>query len=137
SLWLALMVRPVDLADPNALERAREELKGKTLSLGLVPAPEAAEGRRVGPGEQPGAETRAVLQFQLPSLPAHGALPEEESRRNAVYRVLSTAELPDLPVVVDVPLPSTVEELRLWTNLNPLESGTRDFPPALDTEEQE
>lgn len=136
SLWLALMVRPVDLADPNALERAREELKGKTLSLGLVPAPEA-EGRRVGPGDQPGAETRAVLQFQLPSLPPNGALPDEESGRNALYRVLSTAELPDLPVVVDVPLPSTVEELRLWTNLNPLESGTRDFPPALDNDEQE
>jgi hypothetical protein len=136
SLWLALMVRPVDLADPNAVERAREDIKGKTLSLGLVPAA-GEQGRRVAPGEQPGAEARAVLQFQLPSLPPGGALSEVEAERNARYRVLSSVELPEQPVVVDVPLPSTVEELRLWTNLNPLEAGTRDFPPALANEEQE
>jgi hypothetical protein len=136
ALWVALLLRPADRKLPDALKRAREELKGKVLTVGLAPAGDTG-GRQLVPNGQARPEGSAVLQFQLPRLPPEGKLPETAAERNASWRTLATAEVPAEPVVVDVPLPSTVAELELWTNLDPLEAGTRDFPPALDDEELE
>ncbi|MBZ4417841.1 baseplate J/gp47 family protein [Myxococcus sp. RHSTA-1-4] len=134
ALWVALLLRPADRKLPDALKRAREELKGKVLTVGLAPAGDTG-GRNLVPNGQVRPEGSAVLQFQLPKLPAEGKLPETAAERNASWRTLATAEVPAEPVVVDVPLPSSVAELELWTNMDPLEAGTRDFPPALDDEE--
>ncbi|RKH77984.1 hypothetical protein D7Y21_36490 [Corallococcus sp. AB045] len=139
TLWVALMLREADR--PRAGEdwehkrgEAREALLGKTLSLGLVPVVDE-EGRSVSPGSgsAPGGQP-AVLQFQLPSLPPRGELPGRPGQRNASYRSLTSLEVPTGPAVADIPLPSSREELELWTNLDPLEAGTLDFPPALDNE---
>ncbi|RKH46957.1 baseplate J/gp47 family protein [Corallococcus sicarius] len=135
SLWVALLLRPADKKLPKALKRAREAIQGKVLTLGIVPA-ETAHGRRLPPGGQATPTGAAVLQFQLPRLPPGGVLPEDPALRNASWRTLATAEVPSAPVVVDIPLPATEAELSLWSNLDPLEAGTRDFPPALDNEEQ-
>ncbi|MCP3137358.1 baseplate J/gp47 family protein [Pyxidicoccus xibeiensis] len=136
ALWVALLLRPADRKLPDALKRAREELKGKVLTVGLAPAGDTG-GRDLVPNGQARPEGSAVLQFQLPRLPPEGKLPESAAERNASWRTLATAEVPAEPTVVDVPLPSSVAELELWTNLDPLEAGTRDFPPALDDEELE
>ncbi|AKJ02892.1 putative phage baseplate assembly protein [Archangium gephyra] len=141
SLWVALMLRETDT--PRGTEtwqdkrkEAREALLGKTLSLGLVPAVDE-QGRRLVPVGPARDEELVVLQFQLPALPPGGVLPGVPGERNASYRTLSTLELPDEPVVADITLPSSLEQLELWSNLDPLEAGSRDFPPALDNEEQE
>ena len=136
ALWVALLLRPADRKLPDALTRAREELKGKVLTVGLAPAG-GAEGRDLVPNGQARPVGSAVLQFQLPRLPVDGKLPEDPALRNASWRTLVTSEMPTEPSVVDVPLPSTLAELELWTNLDPLEAGTRDFPPSLDDEDLE
>ncbi len=135
ALWVALMLRPVHKPYEEMLPQAREALAGKTLSLGLVPATGAA-GQRLPPGGPASNGGTAVIQFQLPSLPPGGLLPENPDQRNASYRTLATLEVPSEPVVVDIPLPSNPAELGLWMNMDPLEEGTRDFPPALDNEDQ-
>ncbi|MFP2909880.1 hypothetical protein ACLESD_33540, partial [Pyxidicoccus sp. 3LFB2] len=138
ALWVALLLRPADLKLAPEPEKARtqlrELLKGKVLTVGLAPAGDTG-GRELVPNGQARPEGSAVLQFQLPRLPPDGRLPETAAERNASWRTLATAEVPAEPVVVDVPLPSSVAELALWSNLDPLEAGTRDFPPALDDEE--
>ncbi len=134
ALWVALLLRPADKKLSDPLKLAREALKGKILTLGLAPAGDD-QGRQLVPNGQARPTGTAVLQFQLPRLPPGGVLPQDPTLRNAAWRTLATVEIPTEPIVVDIPLPSTEEELRLWTNLDPLEAGTRDFPPALDNEE--
>ncbi|RJS18805.1 hypothetical protein DRW03_24405 [Corallococcus sp. H22C18031201] len=135
ALWVALLLRPADKRLPDAATHAREALRGRVLTLGIVPA-ETSNGRSLPPGERATPTGSAVLQFQVPRLPPGGVLPEDPALRNAAWRTLTTVEVPASPTVVDIALPATEEELRLWTNLDPLEAGTRDFPPALDNEEQ-
>ncbi|HEY9283077.1 MAG TPA: baseplate J/gp47 family protein, partial [Pyrinomonadaceae bacterium] len=55
--------------------------------------------------------------------------------RVAQYRALVASAATDvltMPGVVQITLPARKEELRLWTNLDPLEAGVGDFPPALE-----
>jgi hypothetical protein len=135
SLWLALLLRPSDKPYAAQLDRTREALLGKTLSLGIVPAPESV-GRELRPGGPARAGALAVLNFQIPSLPPLGKLPENTDERSASYRTLKTTEVPASPSVVELTLPASVDELKLWSNLDPLEAGAGDFPPSLDGMEQ-
>ena len=127
SLWIALLARATDMttvADP--LARAREAIEGKTLSLGLVP--ELAQGSRDlrAGGMVPNRSARIEY-----SIPAGGAL---DATRVPRYRQLDPAPSADVlavPGIVQVTLPSAAD-LQLWSNLDPLESGVGDFPPAID-----
>jgi hypothetical protein len=133
SLWIALLLRPTDKPYAAQVDAVREALLNKTLSLGVVPAPEAS-GIELPPGGAAPASALAMLNFQIPSLPPDGKLPEND--RTARYRTIKTANVPTDPSVVEITLPATVEELALWSNLDPLESGAGDFPPSLDGMEQ-
>jgi len=135
SLWIALLVRTGDKPYPDAIAAAREQLAGKTVSIGIVPSPRGG-GASVPPGGAAPPEALAELRFQLPSLPSGGVLPEAPAQRNAQYRTLVSIPVPSRPVVADVQLPPTPAELSLWTNLDPLEAGTLDFPPALEDSDQ-
>jgi len=137
SLWIALLLRPNDKPAAARIDPVREALLGKTLSLGIVPAIDDA-GKRLPPGGSAGASSGglATLDFQLPSLPSNGKLPENTGDRNASYRTIASVEVPANPIVAQIELPGTAAELSLWTNLDPLEAGTRDFPPSLDGMEQ-
>jgi hypothetical protein len=137
SLWLALLVRAADKPAENT-ERAREELRnrvreqiaGKTLSLGLVPSLVDAS-RHLAPGGQDAAEDMPRLQFEMP---IGGTLPVVASQRVPRYRLLDAAGPADVlaqPGVMQITLPAAAE-LRLWDNLDPLEAGVMDFPPALE-----
>jgi hypothetical protein len=133
SLWIALLLRPTDKPYASQIESVREALVNKTLSLGIVPAPEYL-GRELPPGGPARTNGAAVLNFQIPSLPPEGKLPESD--RKAQYRTIQTTEVPIGPSVVELTLPASVGELGLWTNLDPLEAGAGNFPPSLEGMEQ-
>jgi hypothetical protein len=139
SLWVALMLRAgADRPYERNLERAREALGGKTLSLGVVPSL-AGAGRGLPPGGVTGADGAGLVEYSIPKVARGGRL--EKDARGApaprYQRLLAAASADVLvePGVVQLTLPPA-SELRLWDDLDPLESGVGDLPPALEDTEQ-
>ena len=122
-LWIALLLRtPSEL-----LTQAREKIAGKTLTVGIVPQiTEEDAQRRLTPGGGTAVATASIT-IEIPRVPPAG-LPES---RQPSYRPLATATVPLEPAVFDVVLPE-VAQLNLWDNLDPLEAGTGELPPALN-----
>jgi hypothetical protein len=127
SLWIALLARAGDMnVVTSPVTKAREAIAGKTLSLGVVP--ELAQGSRdLRAG---GATPERLSQIEY-SIPTGGAL---DASRLPKYRQLVPIPSGDVllvPGVVQLTLPA-VPELGMWTNLDPLEPGVGDFPPAIE-----
>jgi hypothetical protein len=140
SAWIALLVRASDKPTENT-EKAREELRekvreaiaGKTISLGVVPAIDQAT-RQLSPGGTANPEGEQLLQYLIPNVRADGLLPADPNQRVPQYKALIASprgNVLDTPGVVELTLPSAAE-LRLWSNLDPLEQGVGDFPPSLE-----
>ncbi len=140
SAWIALMVRANDKPAENT-EKAREELRelvreaiaGKTISLGVVPAIDQAT-RQLSPGGTANPEGEPLLQYLIPNVRSDGLLPADPNQRLPQYKALIASprgNVLDTPGVVEITLPSA-PELRLWSNLDPLEQGVGDFPPSLE-----
>jgi hypothetical protein len=129
SLWIALLVRASDKPYDQTIDDAREAIGGKTLNLGLVPYFDVPQ-RTLTPGTPP-AETQNLLNYQLPAIPESGGLSTTPSERVPAYQTLATSEVPIDPVVIQITLPPA-EQLTLWNNFDPLESGVGDFPPNLE-----
>ena len=132
SLWIALLLRSTD-KPAEVMDAAREAIAGKTLSLGIVPALEDVT-RRLSPGGRANPEGATLLQYQIPRIPESGGLPTDPLQRIPQYKSLEASAQTDVlaaPGIVDITLP-TVNELKLWNNLDPLEPGAGDFPPALE-----
>ena len=140
SLWIALMVRSGDKPAGNT-EAAREDLRnkvreaiaGKTISLGFVPATDEAT-RQLAPGGLANPEGEGLLQYLIPNIPTDGLLPDDPTQRVPKYKPVDARPLVDVlenPGVVEITLPP-VPDLKLWTNLDPLEQGVGDFPPSLE-----
>lgn len=135
SVWIALLLRASDAADPSLLDArrrdARQALAGKTLSLGIVPSIDEPTATLTPTGlVRPGSDSTLAY-----SLPVGGALPSDPSQRLPQYRPLdavSTANPLLDPAVVQLSLPQDENAFALWTNLDPLESGVGDFPPTLE-----
>lgn len=125
SLWLALLARPTD-----DVVSARQALAGKTLTLGIMPAL-SEEGSALYPRGPSLAGDRPTLVFELPNT----------GSGNASYARLTPRSDYDLlsrPGVLELVLPSRVDQLGYWDNLDPLESGVGDFPPSLaDTDDED
>lgn len=140
SAWVALMVRasdkPVDdseAAKEDLRNKVREAIAGKTISLGIVPAIEAAT-RVLAPGGSANPEGEPLLQYLIPNVRSDGLLPTDPTQRVPQYRPLVASPLGNVlesPGVVEITLPSAAE-LKLWSNLDPLEQGVADFPPSLE-----
>ena len=138
TLWIALAARRADVAGlkADALEatllQARKAIAGKTLTLGLVPqiVDASIDLRPGGAAQAPGAGWRC----SIAQPPADGLLPEHADERVPRYRPLSVVGDAVLarPGTVQIPLPGEAAELQLWRNLEPLEAGVGDFPPAVD-----
>lgn len=134
SLWIALLARSdsVDPAAPDPLQAVREVLGGRTLSLGLVPALDASAAQLLPAG---GAQSKSLLRFELPSVPASGRLPRDSSGRPApAYTPLDAVTEVDVlaqPGVVQLRLPAA-DQLRVWSDVDPLEGGVGVMPPTLD-----
>jgi hypothetical protein len=140
ALWIALLVRAGDKPADNTArardalkEEVRKQLAGRTLSLGVVPALGDAS-RVLSPGGQASPQDEPLLTVQLPRVPPGGALPLDPAQRVPAYQTLPTSYAEDVlaqPGLVQITLPGAAE-LTSWTNLDPLEAGVGDFPPALD-----
>lgn len=134
SLWVALMVRATDRPYPQAVEDARRAIGGKTLALGVVPALADAR-RKLSPGGRADREGITLLQFLMPLVQPDGTLEKDEAGTPAPrYRPLDSGATNDVlsePGVVQLTLPAAAE-LKLWENIDPLESGVGDLPPALE-----
>jgi hypothetical protein len=126
ALWLAL------LAPPNAaLAAVAQAIAGKTLSLGLVPHVDERPPTMgtAGQGSSSG-EPAALIGYALPQVVA----PAAGDKPVAQYKALSARSAADVltgPGVVELPLPAA-EQIGQWTNLDPLEAGVGDFPPAIE-----
>lgn len=134
SLWTALLLRKgQDIPNDETLAAARGVLAGSTLSVGVVPV--VQDPSRVA--EPVGTSITTLseqISFQVPLVPPGGVLPSDPSQRLPQYRTLDTRALADVltePGVVEVTLPPE-GGLGLWSNLDPLEAGVGDFPPAID-----
>jgi hypothetical protein len=131
-LWLALFVRESDKPPASWMDAAREAIAGKTLTVGVVPFLEnntaiLPSGRAVS------APSPVTLEFDIPNLPASGGLVDSQNRVPQ-YRPLSSSPSTDVftqPGVVDVTMPDK-NSLRLWNNIDPLESGVGALPPSLE-----
>jgi hypothetical protein len=129
ALWIALLVRAGDQPVTDNLQIAREAIAGATLNLGLVPMVDPANVQAtLLAGTSAGAAGNALLSVALPSIPATGGLP---SSRQPDYRTLQTVPVPVQPAVIQITLPDA-SQLVLWNNLDPLEPGADQLPPALD-----
>jgi Baseplate J-like protein len=134
SLWIALLVRRADATSDVAAARAelREVLAGKTLSLGIVPVladPEA----RLSPLGRSATEAGARLDYQVPRVAPTGALAGDPGRIPH-YRSLdarANANVLDATGIVQLTLPGA-DGLRLWDDIDPLEAGAGELPPALE-----
>lgn len=142
SLWIAFLTRandkPKDKTE-TALEDFRNEIReaiaGKTISLGIVPALASATRELTPLGQVANAAAQTQLRYEIPNVAGGTDLPDDPALRVAKYKPLDARAPTDVlakPGVVEITLPGNKDELKLWTNLDPLEPGVGDFPPALE-----
>lgn len=120
--WIALLARPIDAGRRDAV---REELAGKTLTLGLMPIAAAAE-RVIHPGGARASAPAVPLTFHLSTGRMSGGQPEYL----ALEARLDANPLEDL-TLVQLTLPSA-GDIHWWDDLDPTEEGVGDLPPTLD-----
>lgn len=127
ALWLALLHGKE--ADPEAV---RAQLSGRTLSVGLMPyrdeAPKILGPQGSGGGDAPGVGVR----YEMPSLQA--TVTTAEGQRRAAWQARDARSSDDVltgPGVVEVSLPPQAQ-IATWADLDPLEAGVGDFPPAIE-----
>lgn len=121
-LWLALLA-PKDAAPDDV----RAALAGRSLSLGLMPsvddAPATLATRGQGRVAVDGAAS-SLLRYEMPSIGAAGTSYQTRPAR-------SSDDVLAGPGVVEITLPAK-EQIATWDDLDPLEAGVGDRPPALD-----
>jgi hypothetical protein len=134
SLWIALVARADDrIAGDDPWAAVRAALGGRTLSLGLAPDL-AVEQRVLLPGGRR-EEPADLLAFELPQVGADGLIGFDADGRSGAR--LPAARCPGgfrsahPGGVVQIPLPNA-QSLRGWSNLDPLEAGVGDLPPAVE-----
>jgi hypothetical protein len=138
SVWLALSARKVDVAGLNgaelqaALTSLRDVLAGKTLTFGVVPWL-TDNTRQLTPGGTADPERALQLTCSVPLVPEDGRLPADPQQRRPTYRMLPLmgGDVLTRPGTVQVTLPDRAG-LRLWLNIEPLEAGVGEFPPAIE-----
>jgi hypothetical protein len=134
ALWIGLFARRNDApaAGSDPWKAIRDELGGRTLTLGIVPALDAVSAQLLPAGQ---AQARSLLRFDVPSVQADLRLPRDASDRPApAYRQLeprTEVDLLSVPGVVQLPLPEA-SQLNMWQDVDPLEGGVGDMPPTLD-----
>lgn len=133
AFWLALLVRDGDSRSGVTPDFMRTVLANRTLTLGVVPS--LSETTATLPSGRAFASKASVtLEVEVPNVPESGGLPTDIAQRRPEYRTLEVKTDTDIlavPGVVDVALPDA-SSLRLWNNLDPLETGVDELPPAID-----
>jgi hypothetical protein len=142
SLWVALLTRagdrPADKTEAaleDLRDGIREAIAGRTLSLGIVPALASATRVLTPLGQGADAAAQTQLSYEIPNVAGGTTLPDDPELRVAKYKPLDARAPSDVlakPGTVEITLPGNKDELKLWTNLDPLEPGVGEFPPALE-----
>ncbi len=139
SLWIALLGRENDKPTPaDNPEKAREDLRkricqeigGKTLTVGIVPALADATGA-LKPAGLANPEGEALLKYEVPIGETLSSVASERVPRYRAVDAVSRGNVLLEPGTVQITLPQA-SDLKLWDNLDPLESGVLDFPPAIE-----
>ena len=133
SLWIALLLRRADGIGNPALDAARAALAGKTLNLGIVPILDDPDAL-LSPLGRSAKETKSRLDYMLPQVPDSGSLGSDSDRPVAKYRSLDpdvSVNVLDEPGIVQLTLPDE-SGLTLWQDIDPLEAGVGNLPPALE-----
>jgi hypothetical protein len=134
SLWIALLARKNDQpdSDKDPWKAIRDELGGRTLTLGIVPALDAVQAQLLPGGN---VQPRQLLRFELPNVPANGRVPRDDADQPApTYRQLAPhteVDLLTVPGVVQLSLPPAAQ-LTYWQDVDPLEGGVGEMPPSFD-----
>ncbi|HUE78388.1 MAG TPA: hypothetical protein VMN38_01980 [Sphingomicrobium sp.] len=128
SLWIAILARV-----PEERDGLRDTLANRTLSLGLAPQT-YADTRTLFPGGA-ARPPQDLLAFEMPRAGDDGLISfGPDGRPLPAYRRLEVRTdfdpLTDAGVV-QIPLPGA-DGLRSWENLDPLEAGVGDLPPAIE-----
>ena len=126
-LWLALLA-----PKGAALDDVRAALAGRSLSLGLMPyvddAPATLATQGQGRVAADGAAS-SLLSYQMPVVDTGGAAGSDAVYQNRPAR--SSDDVLAGPGVVEITLPAA-DQIATWGDLDPLEAGVGDRPPALD-----
>lgn len=137
ALWLALLAPPGTAAED--LRSVADAIGSRTLSLGLVPQvddqprtlPPVGAGYAPGQGMAASAsEAASLITYAMPQVVA--AAPGQPPQ--ARWLTLAARSADDVlagPGIVELPLPPAAA-IDTWRELDPLEAGVGDFPPALD-----
>lgn len=132
SLWIALLLRRADGVDERAFAGTRAALAGKTLNLGIVPILDDPTAQ-LSPLGASTREGQARLEYLLPRVPDSGSLGPPDARIPK-FRTLDptgTVNVLETPGIVQLTLPDA-SGLTMWEDIDPLEAGVGDLPPALE-----
>jgi hypothetical protein len=131
TLWVALLGRDIDRqSGDDSWGQLRTALAGRKLSLGLVPDAMATD-RRLGP--QPASAVASILSFERPAVETALRSDQTGPPEPAYVTLPARADFDPLlqPGIVELTLPSAAS-LSTWTDLDPLEAGVGNLPPAID-----
>jgi hypothetical protein len=117
--WLALLARSAEEVDA-----ARDALANQPLTLGILPALDAA-GCVLYPVGPAATEGRSTLRFETPVIDGNGG------PRYRPLPVRTEDKLLAEPAILELSLPDAAG-LDYWSDLDPLESGTGNYPPSLE-----
>jgi hypothetical protein len=128
AIWLALVARKADVTGQAGdelaatLDAIRARIGSKTLSLGIVPWLTDATRQLTPTGT---ADPQHATQFEC-HIPLLDGTPPR-------YLPLAVGgdDVLTQPGVIEVTLPPAAG-IGVWTELDPLEAGVGDFPPAID-----
>lgn len=122
SIWIALLARAADASDVDGV---RQRIAGRTLNLGIVPGIVDATVD-LPPNPTGAADLGSILGFYMPAMDP--GLPVPSYRR---MDATADGDVLGEPGVVEITLP-TSDQLQYWSNTDPLEAGTAQYPPTLD-----
>ena len=127
ALWVALLAPP-----GRSVQEAAQAIAGKVLSLGLVPDVDA-QARTLTSAGQGGVEGNVdeLVRYALPQRVSVSAGEPPQARYTTLLPTCADNVLQG-PGIVELPLPASADAIFTWTDLDPLEAGVGDFPPALD-----
>ncbi len=125
-LWLALLAR-----SKETVVATRKAIANRVLTLGILPSLSDAT-RTLLPGGRPSEEEQPTLLYELPKMvPLSTQTAERVASYQPVPDVRPSGNLLAEPGIVQLSLPG-IADLDIWQNLEPLEQGVGDFPPALE-----
>jgi hypothetical protein len=126
AFWLALLVREADGAGETVRNEVAAGIAGRTLTLGLSPAWDAAQ-RELRPGRS--RSPSPALSFDIST----GEFADDQPR----YRPLAAhadGDPLEETTLVQLTLPGD-GAFKAWHELDPMEDGVGELPPALEDEE--